>query len=238
MDDGGSAARYDVGGSYDYFATGSAPRAVSAGGRPTTAGTSRLGTAGTRPRTDATGANVCYVVAIIENRAREVGVAAVDVMAMHKIELHQIADNQSYSQTKALLCQLCPTAIVFSHSQTERPIVQLLRDALNEAFIDPVEISGINRKFFDDVKGREYMQKLSAGDMGEAEGADKGGRYLAVAACSALIRYCEFVQRMTFENNAVQFVWRADRKHMSIDYETVKNLELLAGARSGSPKDR
>jgi len=86
-------------------------------------------------------------VVLAENRAREVGVAVVNLAAMHLIDLYQIADNQSYTQTLALLALIGPAEIVLSKSQVERPLAQRIVEtwAAGEG-IHSAQVSAIARK--------------------------------------------------------------------------------------------
>jgi hypothetical protein len=68
---------------------------------------------------------------------------------------------------------------------------------------------------------------------GDAEAAVEGAnKYLAFAALAALVKYVEHVQHVALAAASVHFTWKAGRGRLALDYETVRNLELLAGARS------
>jgi hypothetical protein len=43
------------------------------------------------------------LIVLCENRSRQVGIACIDMQAMHTIELHTVYDNHSYTQTLSLL---------------------------------------------------------------------------------------------------------------------------------------
>jgi hypothetical protein len=138
--DPGLTARYDVGGfSLETGLGGGGARpgtsaTIGGGGggasRPATAA-SRLGTAATtggggRAATAASapgggsGGGSYTVVVLTENRAREVGLAIVDLAAAHSIQLAQLADTPSYSATLALLHAVAPLEVVVPKSQADR----------------------------------------------------------------------------------------------------------------------
>lgn len=78
--------------------TGRASTAGAGGGTPGTAA-GRGSTAG-----GGGGARSSYpVVVLVENRSRQVGIASVDLCRLFAMDLIQIADNQSYTQTMAYL---------------------------------------------------------------------------------------------------------------------------------------
>ena len=86
---------------YTFDASGQAEVVAKAGG----GGMSRKATAASRVGTAAQSARgaAFNVVVIAENRAREVGIAICNLRALHTIELVQLSDSHSYSQTLALL---------------------------------------------------------------------------------------------------------------------------------------
>ncbi len=176
------------------------------------------------------------VVVITENRAREVGIASCDLGALHRIELAQISDNQSYTQTSVLLGLLRPAEIIFSRSQAERVLTRkVLEDWGIDTNPDGAEVKLIGRAYFDEVRGRAAARALSASGEGGADGdGDGADKYLAFASLAALLKYIESLQHITFAPASVHFVWRAGRGKMSIDFESVRNLELLQGTRPGS----
>jgi len=119
--------RYDVGHVEQLRPTTSSG---GGGGRPRTtgarAGTASSGGGGARAETAGGGGDSgrYSIVVLTENRARQVGVAVCNLAAMHTIELLQVADNQSFSQTLALLHALMPVEIVLPKSQSERLLSQ------------------------------------------------------------------------------------------------------------------
>ena len=90
----------------------------------TSGGGIRPSTGIARPSTSSHVARQYNVVVLAVNRARQVGIATVNLGAMHKIELLQIVDNQSYSQTLALLQCLSPIEIVMPKATNEPLLYQ------------------------------------------------------------------------------------------------------------------
>ncbi|RYG54819.1 hypothetical protein EON66_06630 [archaeon] len=88
------------------------------------------------------------VVVLIENRAREVGIATCNLAALHTLELVQVADNQSFTQTLAFLDLLQPVEILLPKSQVERVMCQKVIAAWADR-VSPhaTQISAIHRKY-------------------------------------------------------------------------------------------
>ena len=123
--------------------------------RPATGKTVRINTAATKAsetsiKTLSASNNKDYtVVALIENRARDVGVAVCNLSAMHTIELIQLHDNQTYTQTIALLQLLNPIEIVMSKSQSERVLFQKIVSMWGSG--TTTQIAAISRKYVIDM---------------------------------------------------------------------------------------
>jgi hypothetical protein len=149
----------------------------------------RLGTAPPPPVPTPHGA---YVIAVVtEGRQRTVGVAATTVGAAHTFDLVQLVDNQSYSQTLALLHSLGPAEIVVPRSMAERALFQKIVSLWG----DVAAVSAINRSYFDETAGEALVRRLSLKPLPAAVLAAK---YVAVACAHAAVRYIEAVMRVTF----------------------------------------
>lgn len=153
----------------------------------------------------------------------------------------QLADNQSYTQTQAVLHVVAPVEIVFARSQVDRVLCRTVVAAWGgggEAAAaggssgpGTTFISTLSRKLFDDEAGLAAVQALAA----RCNVVDFTGKYLALASVAALIKYIEVAQHVTLADRSVQFTWRAAVGRMAMDYETIKALELVANSRTGSP---
>lgn len=115
--------------------------------RPTTGRTvlSRVSTAASRPST--AGLQEFNVVVLVENRTREIGFAICNLASMHAIQLYQLFDNQSYTQTMALLQLLSPVEIVICKSQGDRPLQQKIIDAWGNKPGGTTQIASVARKY-------------------------------------------------------------------------------------------
>lgn len=160
-------------------------------------------------------------------------------MRMFEVNLLQIADNQSYSQTLAYLQLADPVEIVLCNSQHDRLLFKKIQEHFaSEAGGSNTQVSAIHRKFFDEVAGEQMMKALSAKPVGTlALGGDVGtAKYLALASLNALLKYVEHTQALSFAEKSVFFNLVEPAGRMAVDFETVKSLELLHNARTGTAK--
>ena len=133
VDDNARRARYDPDAGFGVDVvfrpgtSGGASRVGTAGGRLGT-GTTRAQTAASSA-TGSGGGGAYNVIVLTENRSREVGAAIVNLAALHTIELVQLADSPSYSQTQALLHVVGPVEIVVPKSQVDRVLFKKVRPA-------------------------------------------------------------------------------------------------------------
>lgn len=108
-----------------------------------------------------------------------------DLARLHTIDLVQIADNQSYTQTMAYLSLMEPVEIVLCKAQAERVLFgKILTVWGSDAKAATTKVSAINRRFFDDTAGDAAMRSLSCRPLP----ADLSSRYMAVAALNALLQ--------------------------------------------------
>ena len=162
-------------------ASTAAGRVITAASRATTA---VLQTAQTRRTT--------FPIAVVfENRMRQVGIASIDMLRTYTIDLLQISDNQSYTQTMAFLQLLDPVDVVLCNSQHDRLLFRKIQEHFaSEANSSSAQVSAIHRKFFDEVEGEEAMKGVSSKPLGSlALGGDIGTtKYLALASLNALLK--------------------------------------------------
>ena len=129
---------------------------------------------------------------------------------------------------------LAPVEIVIPKSQVERVLFQkVITQWGGEQSTTSTQVSAIKRMYFDEDRGESLARSLTS----TAISFDLASKYLALSSLAALVKYVEHTQHVTFSKGSVNFVWREPRGRMSLDFETIRNLELLTNARTGSPKD-
>lgn len=127
------------------YAVSGGRRARTATGRAATrtgTGTARTGTARTpRTRTGTArtaGEDDVYVVALIENRGREVGLAAYNLRSFH-VELRQYADGNTFAATMTALTVFSPVEIVLSQSSAAGSLDRAIQE---NPYLADVQVRG------------------------------------------------------------------------------------------------
>ncbi|GJQ15453.1 hypothetical protein GpartN1_g7244.t1 [Galdieria partita] len=185
-----------------------------------------------RSRTDTrTGANnesneeFIYLVSLIENKSKEVGMAAYNLKSF-EVELRQFVDNNTYWTTLSTLCVLNPVEILISSTSTGKSMHNAL---LLNPIIANIPMTTLDRKYFNDTQGMLYCEKLTVekNNLQDLIGRQVP-RYLALAACSALIKYLENVQCCTFARGTLRLKFRDNEDTLLMDYETLQSLEIVS----------
>ena len=93
-----------------------------------------------------------------ENRAREIGVAVLDLKQLHLLQITQFNDSPSYSQVISYVQRLNPSIVLFPNSQKGSCLHQVL-STLNDGSI-PLQIMIVARKYFDETEGQRLVMDL------------------------------------------------------------------------------
>ncbi|XP_072984424.1 DNA mismatch repair protein MSH4 isoform X3 [Typha latifolia] len=168
-----------------------------------------------------------FVIGLIENRAKEVGVAAFDLRSASLHLSQYIETSCSYHNTKTLLHFYDPMVIIV-------PPVKLAPDGMvgvselvdkryssNKKIIMP-------RGFFDDTKGALLVKNLSATEP-SALGLDTCYKqyYLCLAAAAATIRWIEAEKGVIVTNHSLSVTFNGSFDHMNVDATSIQNLEII-----------
>eukprot|EP00434_Breviolum_minutum_P015322 symbB.v1.2.013504.t1/scaffold959.1/size148843/13 len=121
-----------------------------------------------------------YVVALIESRSREVGLAG--VTRSMEFELTQFSDTASYSRTISAVLAADPSAVLVSRSARGTQLVQLLEQALGS------RLTFLERRHFDEAEGQNLLDEAIVVGLQQADFASK---FAAAASFTALWRYIE-----------------------------------------------
>lgn len=178
------------------------------------------------------------LVAAIENRAREVGVAVLSLVGEPRLSLYQSVDDAAFSATTALVAGVAPTTLLVCKAaagdlrgvghalqrQTAAPVVTLLRSRVRRAGRTRSLTQGdLTPPQFDDSAGALALGRL-------ARAADRGAApswYLAMGASRAVLSHaadaCDTVLRPgTLRVEAVP-----SAQHVLLDAALVQSLELV-----------
>nr|XP_009791561.1 PREDICTED: DNA mismatch repair protein MSH4-like isoform X2 [Nicotiana sylvestris]XP_016465456.1 PREDICTED: DNA mismatch repair protein MSH4-like isoform X2 [Nicotiana tabacum] len=170
---------------------------------------------------DDTGERSSFVIGLIENRAKEVGVAAFDLRSASLHLSQYIETSSSYQNTKTLLQFYEPMAIIV-------PPNKLAADGmvgvsqLADGFCSSTRKVIMNRGCFDDTRGAVLVKGLAAKEP-SALGLDSYYKqyYLCLAAAAATIKWIEA------EKGVIVVTFNGSFDHMNIDATSVQNLEII-----------
>lgn len=217
-------------GSAAFHRNASARTATRTGtGRTTTARTSTARTTTGRPRTQTARCDDAYVVAVIDNPAREVGLCAYDLNGF-VVELRQFADSNTYVMLVTVLCVMAPVEILLSTSSMGGMLEQAIHTSPH---LRHVKRTFIGRPFFNETYGALAADKLSNQPcphiirLGSA-------LYLSLASCGALIRYIEHVEDRIFPPSSLRVYFKPNDGTLFLDLSALEGLEVVGNARSAN----
>eukprot|EP00261_Vitis_vinifera_P032503 XP_019073746.1 PREDICTED: DNA mismatch repair protein MSH4 [Vitis vinifera] len=170
-----------------------------------------------------------FVIGLIENRAKEVGVAAFD-LRLASLHLSQyIETSSSYQNTKTLLHFYDPMVIIVSPNKLA-PDGMVGVSELVDRFYFAVKKVVMARSCFDDTKGAVLIKNLAAKEP-SALGLDTYYKqyYLCLAAAAATIK-CLFELSLSgihFVDHLKFVTFNGSFDHMNIDATSVQNLEII-----------
>ncbi|CAK0814171.1 unnamed protein product [Prorocentrum cordatum] len=165
------------------------------------------------------------VCAVIESRAREVGLAFMHRRSM-EFEIAQFCDNGSYSRTTAAVLALEPLAVVASRTSRGTQLFRVLDEALAQAGYP--EPTLVDRRFFDETEGHGLLEEA---DVSGLQPCELPAKFVACAALAALWRFAESAMELHLQAKAVSVVYRGAADVMAIDANTARLLELVVDAR-------
>ena len=158
-----------------------------------------------------------YLLALIENRAREVGIACINLKS-YEITLTQFVDNCNYFHTLSILYSWDPIEIILSKTLENTPIHHQLNSHLQN-----FPLTFISRKFFDEVKGEELfissLQKVYEQDVEK--------KYVGMAALSGLIFYIESTQNILIYRGRLKITLIHLKDFLVLDFYSIKTLEIV-----------
>ncbi|GLT35109.1 hypothetical protein SLA2020_095880 [Shorea laevis] len=176
---------------------------------------------------DGGGEGSSFVIGLIENRAKEVGVAAFDLRSAALHLSQYIETSSSYQNTKTLLHFYDPMVIIVPPNKLA-PDGMVGVSELVDRFYAPVKKVIMARGCFDDTKGAMLIKNLAAREP-SALGLDTYYKqyYLCLAASSATIKWIEAEKGVIVTNHSLLVTFNGSFDHMNIDTTSVQNLELI-----------
>ncbi|XP_009573201.1 PREDICTED: mutS protein homolog 4-like, partial [Fulmarus glacialis] len=171
------------------------------------------------------------IVAVVEGRglARgEVGMASIDLKNPEVI-LSQFADNTTYAKVITKLKILTPLEIIMSNTACDAGNTTKLFSLITEHFKN-VTFTTVQRKYFNETKGLEYIEQLCASEFSTIF-MEVQSKYYCLAAAAALLKYVEFIQNSVYAPKSLKVCFQGSEKTAMIDSSSAQNLELVINNR-------
>ncbi|KAI8529854.1 hypothetical protein RHMOL_Rhmol11G0006600 [Rhododendron molle] len=158
-----------------------------------------------------------FVIGLIENRAKEVGVAAFDLRSASLHLSQYIETSSSYQNTKTLLQFYDPMVIVVPPNKFA-PDGMVGVSILVDRFYSSIKKVVMARGCFDDTKGAVVVKNIAAKEP-SALGLDTYYKqyYLCLAAASATIKWTEAEKGVIITNHSLLVTFNGSFDHMNID---------------------
>ncbi|PBP25854.1 DNA mismatch repair protein Msh4, partial [Diplocarpon rosae] len=203
--------------------------------RPNSTFSSRPGTArpssGRRSRSRAGsiigGESQHIICALSEARgvSPTVGLAFVNVSTGEAV-LSQICDNQFYARTINKLHVFDPTDIlIVSTSGPPNPKSKMY--SVVEENTMGSNIISVDRKYWSESAGLEYIHHLAFAEDVEAIKVAIGGNYFATCCFAAVLKYIDLNMSLTFAYHSLRIKYQPSEGSMMIDLSTIHSLELI-----------
>ncbi|XP_034531708.1 mutS protein homolog 4 isoform X2 [Notolabrus celidotus] len=169
-------------------------------------------TATTSSSSSAATSGASVVVAVVEGRglARgEIGMASLNLKCPELV-LSQFADTGTYAK-------------VITKIHISVPLEILMPDT-------GVAFTAVQRKYFNERKGLEYIQQLCAPEFGTVL-MEVQAKYYCLAAAAALLKYLEFIQNSVYAAKSLKVSFKGSEQTAMIDSASASNLELVVNNR-------
>ncbi|XP_069835546.1 mutS protein homolog 4 isoform X2 [Dendropsophus ebraccatus] len=170
-------------------------------------------------------------VAVVEGRGLakgEIGMASLD-LKNPDVVLSQFSDSSIYVKVITKLQILTPLEILMPNTVCEDGKTTELFRLVNENFRD-VSFTTVQRRYFNESKGLEYIEQLCAPEFSTVLMEVKS-KYYCLAAVAALLKYLEFIQNSVYAPKSLRFRFQGSEQTAMIDSASAQNLELLVNIR-------
>ncbi|XP_039597804.1 mutS protein homolog 4 [Polypterus senegalus] len=167
------------------------------------------------------------IVAIVEGRglARgEIGMACID-LKNPELMLFQFADTGTYAKVVTKLHILSPLEILMPDTASDKGKGSKLFGLIVENFKN-IAFTAVQRKYFSEGKGLEYIQHLCAPEFSTVI-MEVQAKYYCLSAVAALLKYIEFMQKSVYAPKSLKVIFRGSEQTTMIDSTSARNLELV-----------
>ncbi|KAI4195202.1 MAG: hypothetical protein LQ350_007324 [Teloschistes chrysophthalmus] len=175
------------------------------------------------------------ICAISESRGISpvVGLAFVNLNTT-EVVMCQISDNQTFTRTIHKLVVYEPTELLFMITAAQ-PKSKLL--SIVELNIPNLRLTVIDRKYWSETSGLEYIQQLAFKQDVEAIKVSVGGNFYATCCIAAVLQYIELALSFSFPFHSLRIKYETSEGSMMIDLSTIASLELIQNIQNPKSKD-
>ncbi|KAI4211373.1 MAG: hypothetical protein LQ351_005799 [Letrouitia transgressa] len=211
----------------DVTTTNRPQTSFSTSGRPSRPKTSASTTVGSKDQQ--------IICAISESRGISpvVGLAFVNLATTEAV-LCQISDNQTFARTIHKLAVYEPTEILFMTTAAQ-PKSNLF--SIVEVNLPQLRITVIDRKYWAETAGIDYIQQLAFKQDVEAIKVSVGGNFYATCCIAAALKYIELGLSYSFPFHSLRIKFEASEGSMMIDLSTIHALELIQNLQKPKSRD-
>ncbi|KAI8635457.1 muts domain V [Xylariaceae sp. FL1651] len=177
------------------------------------------------------------ICAIAEARgvSPSVGLAFVNITTNEAV-LSQICDTQFYVRTIHKIQMYEPTSILMVNTAfPPNPKSNLL--SIIEAELPDSAIEALDRKYWSEHVGLEFIQSLAFRDDLEAIKVAIDGNFYAICSFSAVIKYIELSCRVSIAAHSLRIRYQPSENTVMIDISTIHSLELIQNLHEPRSKD-
>ncbi|XP_010538470.1 PREDICTED: DNA mismatch repair protein MSH4 [Tarenaya hassleriana] len=168
-----------------------------------------------------------FVAGLIENRAKEVGMAAFDLRSASLHLSQYIETSSSYQNTKTLVRLYDPSVIIVPPNKLAADGMVGVSELVDRFYCSAKKVV-LARGCFDDTKGAILIKNLAAKEP-LALGLDTYYKqyYLSLAAAAAAVKWIEAEKGVVITNHSLTVTFNGSFDHMNIDATSVENLEII-----------
>lgn len=164
-----------------------------------------------------------------------VGLSFINITT-NEVVLSQICDTQFYVRTIHKIQMYEPSTILMVHTALP-PNSKSNLLSIVEAELPGTAIEPLDRKYWSEYAGLEFIQCLAFRDDLEAIKVALGGNFYATCSFAAAVKYVELSCRVTIAPHSLRIRYQPSENTMMIDLSTIHSLELIQNLQEPRSKD-